>query len=86
MRKFNKRVLIEVGDIVAISTRDFQSNKVDIVHKYNLEQTQMLINSKARWEIHSHHSIRHYRLPLDARKTQSVAHAERYEEDSSTVA
>ena len=46
MRKFNKRVLIEVGDIVAISKRDFQSNKVDIVHKYNLEQTQMLINSK----------------------------------------
>jgi len=46
MRKFNKRVLIEVGDIVAISKRDFQSNKVDIVHKYNLEQTQMLINNK----------------------------------------
>jgi len=46
MRKFNKRVLIEVGDIVAISKRDFQSNKVDIVHKYNFEQTQMLINSK----------------------------------------
>jgi len=47
MRKFNKRVLIEVGDIVAISKRDFQTNKVDIVHKYNLEQTQMLINNKS---------------------------------------
>jgi initiation factor 1A len=46
MRKFNKRVLIEVGDIVAVSKRDFQTNKVDIVHKYNLEQTQSLINNK----------------------------------------
>jgi len=46
MRKFNKRVLIEVGDIVAVSKRDSQTNKVDIVHKYNLEQTQSLINNK----------------------------------------
>lgn len=46
MRKFNKRVLIEEGDIVVVSKRDFQSNKVDIVHKYNLEQTQYLINNK----------------------------------------
>ena len=46
MRKFNKRVLIEVGDIVIVSKRDFQTNKVDIVHKFNLEQTQQLINNK----------------------------------------
>ena len=46
MRKFNKRILIEVGDIVAVSKRDFQTNKVDIVHKYNLDQTQSLINNK----------------------------------------
>ena len=46
MRKFNKRVLIEVGDIVVVSKRDFQLNKVDIVHKCNLEQTQQLINNK----------------------------------------
>ena len=46
MRKFNKRVLIEEGDIVVVSKRDFQSNKVDIVHKCNLEQTQQLINNK----------------------------------------
>jgi initiation factor 1A len=46
MRKFNKRIIIEVGDIVAISNRDFQVNKVDIVHKYNIEQTQNLINNK----------------------------------------
>lgn len=46
MRKFNKRVLIEAGDIVIVSKRDFQANKVDIVHKFNLEQTQQLINNK----------------------------------------
>lgn len=43
MRKFNKRVLIEAGDIVVVSKRDFQDSKVDIVHKYNTDQVQSLI-------------------------------------------
>lgn len=51
MRKFNKRVLIVEGDIVAISKREFQSNKVDIVHKYNSEQTQNLINKNVLSDI-----------------------------------
>ena len=46
MRRFNKRVLIETGDILAVSMRDFQDNKVDIVHKYNAEQFKILINNK----------------------------------------
>jgi translation initiation factor 1A len=46
MRRFNKRVLIETGDIIAVSTREYQDNKVDIVHKYNAEQCKILINSK----------------------------------------
>ena len=46
MRKFNKRVLVENGDIVVISTRDYQKEKVDIVHKFNAEQCQNLIKSK----------------------------------------
>ena len=46
MRRFNKRVLIETGDILAVSMRDFQDNKVDIVHKYNAEQCKILINNK----------------------------------------
>jgi translation initiation factor 1A len=45
MRRFNKRVLIENGDIVAVSMRDFQDNKVDIVHKYNAEQCKVLISN-----------------------------------------
>ena len=43
LRKFNKRVLIEVGDIVVVSKRDFQDSKVDIVHKYNQEQVSLLV-------------------------------------------
>ena len=35
MRRFNKRILIETGDIIAVSMRDYQTGKVDIVHKYN---------------------------------------------------
>ena len=44
LRKFNKRILIERGDIVVISKRDYQIDKVDIVHKINSEQTNNLIN------------------------------------------
>jgi initiation factor 1A len=43
MRKFSKRVLIEKGDIVVVSKRDYQKDKVDIVHKYNQDQIQNLI-------------------------------------------
>lgn len=46
MRRFNKRVLIETGDIIVVSTREYQDNKVDIVHKYNAEQCKILINNK----------------------------------------
>jgi translation initiation factor 1A len=46
MRRFNKRVLIETGDIVAVSIRDYQIGKVDIVHKFNAEQCKILISNK----------------------------------------
>ena len=46
LRKFNNRILIENGDIVVVSKRDFQDNKVDIVHKFNIEQCQSLIKNK----------------------------------------
>lgn len=45
LRKFNKRVLIENGDLVVISKRDYQDNKVDIVHKFNSDQCQNLIKT-----------------------------------------
>lgn len=43
LRKFNNRVIIEAGDIVVISKREYQTSKVDIVHKYNADQVQSLI-------------------------------------------
>lgn len=43
LRKFNKRILIEKSDIVVISKRDYQSGKVDIVHKFNSDQCNVLI-------------------------------------------
>ena len=43
LRKFNKRILIEKSDIVVISKRDYQVDKVDIVHKFNSEQSNNLI-------------------------------------------
>lgn len=46
LRKFNKRVMIENGDIVVISKRDYQANKVDIVHKFNLDQSKYLVKNK----------------------------------------
>ena len=45
MRKFNKRVLIEKGDIVVISKRDYQNNKVDIVHKITPDQHSSILDS-----------------------------------------
>ena len=46
LRKFSKRILIEKADIVVVSIRDYQNSKVDIVHKFNREQIQSLINEK----------------------------------------
>ena len=46
LRKFSKRILIEKADIVVVSIRDYQNSKVDIVHKFNREQIQLLIKEK----------------------------------------
>ena len=58
LRKFSKRVIIEVGDIIVISKRDFQDTKVDIVHKYNSDQTNALFTdnkiSKTICELYHH--------------------------------
>jgi initiation factor 1A len=46
LKRFSNRVLIEKGDIIAVSTRDFQKNKVDIVHKFNRDQVLILISEE----------------------------------------
>lgn len=40
--RFRKRVWITSGDVVIISRRDFQENKVDIVYKYNNDEVKVL--------------------------------------------
>src|SRR5271170_1470487 len=41
--KMNKRVWIEVNDILLIAKRDYQSNVVDIVYKYTDSEARQLI-------------------------------------------
>ena len=38
----NKRVWISKGDTVLVALRDFQDDKVDIIHKYTLDETKTL--------------------------------------------
>lgn len=41
--RFRKRCWISIGDIVLINRRDFQEDKVDIIHKYNNDETTKLL-------------------------------------------
>lgn len=40
--RFRKRCWMKVGDIVLVSIRDFQKDKVDIIHKFNSNETRDL--------------------------------------------
>lgn len=40
--QMKKKVWIEVGDIVLISIREYQTDKCDIIHKYNDEEVREL--------------------------------------------
>jgi translation initiation factor 1A len=71
LRKFNKRVLIEVGDIVVISKRDFQDSKVDIVHKYNQEQINLLVQEDKLSNILCNFYNNH--VPVEIEKTNEYS-------------
>jgi translation initiation factor 1A len=43
MKSRNKSLWIRKDDIIIVSIRDFQSNKVEIVHKYNSDEIRKLI-------------------------------------------
>lgn len=47
MRKCGHKVLIERGDLVIIALRDFEDDKVDIVHKYNYDEGTQLAKENA---------------------------------------
>ena len=40
--RFRKRVWMTRGDIVLVSVRDFQDDKVDIIHKYRADEARSL--------------------------------------------
>ena len=42
MRKSKHKVIINRGDIVLVSKRDYEDDKVDVIHKYNPEETNKL--------------------------------------------
>jgi len=45
MRKGTGKTIVEKGDLVLISRRDFEEDKVDIIHKYNHEEASILIRA-----------------------------------------
>ena len=44
MRKYKRKCLIERGDLVVVSTRDFEPSKADVLHKYTFDEAMMLLN------------------------------------------
>ena len=41
--RFRKRCWMKVGDIVLVSIREFQKDKVDIIHKYDDSEIKILV-------------------------------------------
>lgn len=46
MRKYAGKVIIERGDLVIVAKRDFEDDKVDVVHKYTHDETTALLKAK----------------------------------------
>lgn len=45
MRKYAGKVIIERGDLVILAKRDFEDDKVDVVHKYTHEEMSKLMRN-----------------------------------------
>lgn len=46
MRKYAGKVIIEKGDLIIISKRDFEEDKVDVIHKYTHEESSKLLRNR----------------------------------------
>ena len=42
--RFRKRCWMKAGDVLLASYREFQDNKLDIIHKYTPEEARQLVN------------------------------------------
>lgn len=47
MRKYSKKVIINKGDLVLVSLRDFGDDKVDLFHKYSPDEVHMLLRNNS---------------------------------------
>lgn len=45
MRKYAGKVIIERNDLVIVSRREFEDDKVDIIHKYNADETAKILRN-----------------------------------------
>ncbi len=46
LRKYSKKVIIERGDLILITKRDFEEDKVDVVGKYTNEQVNAFLKKQ----------------------------------------
>jgi translation initiation factor 1A len=46
MRNYKHKVIINRGDIILISKRDYEDDKVDVIHKYSFEEANKLSHQK----------------------------------------
>lgn len=46
LRKYSKKVIIERGDLILITKRDFEEDKVDVVGKYTNEQVNGFLKKR----------------------------------------
>ena len=44
--RFRRKTWMAEGDIILVSRRDFQEDRVDIIHKYNPDEVRILIKEK----------------------------------------
>jgi translation initiation factor 1A len=45
LRKTSHKIIIEKNDLILISFRDFEPDKVDILHKYTYEEANLIMNT-----------------------------------------
>ena len=46
MRNYKHKVIINRGDIILVSKRDYEPDKLDVIHKYSFEEANKLARQK----------------------------------------
>ena len=64
-----KRVWVNIGDIVLVSTRDFDETKCDIIHKYNPDEAIVL---KGYGELPTNYNLNATVIEIQNEQTDSI--------------